>query len=222
MTVLGVVTIGQSPRSDMVPEMMRWLPSSVEVRERGALDGLSSADLTTLAPKPADETLTTRLRDGSSVVIGRAGILPRLQAAIDILEAGGADVVLIVCTGEFPAFRHSRPLLSAGPLLAAGLSALAGDSLVGVICPLAEQEQQSYEKFAHLDQKIKVAWATPYQPGVTELEKAATELAAEGAQLLVLDCMGYTEEHRQAAAAASGLPVILSRSLVARLTAELT
>jgi protein AroM len=206
----------------MVPEMRQWLPPSVEVRERGALDGLSATDLAALAPEPGDETLTTRLRDGSSVVIGRAGILPRLQAAIDILEAGGADVVLIVCTGEFPAFRHSRPLLLAGPLMSAGLSALAGDSLVGVVCPLAEQEQQSYEKFEHLDQKIKVAWATPYQPGVTELEKAARELAAGGAQLLVLDCMGYTQVHRQAAADASGLPVVLSRSVVARLTAELT
>ncbi len=222
MTVLGVVTIGQSPRSDMVPEMLQWLPSSVEVRERGALDGLSAADLTALAPEPGDETLTTRLRDGSSVVIGRAGILPRLQNAIDILESGGADVVLIVCTGDFPPFRHSRPLLLAGPLLTAGLSALAGDALVGVVCPLEEQEQQSYEKFEHLEQKIKVAWATPYQPGLTELENAARSLAAEGAQLLVLDCMGYTQEHRQAAATASGLPVVLSRSVVARLTAELT
>ena len=97
-----------------------------------------------------------------------------------------------------------------------------GDALVGVVCPLAEQEQQSYEKFAHLDQKIKVAWATPYQAGMAELETAARELAAEGAQLLVLDCMGYTQEHRQAAAKASGLPVVLSRSVVARLTAELT
>ncbi|MFF0270938.1 AroM family protein [Kribbella sp. NPDC004536] len=218
MTVLGVVTIGQSPRSDMFPELLQWLPSSVEVRQRGALDGLSTADIAALAPAPDDETLTTRLRDGSSVVIGRAGILSRLQAAIDILEAGGADVVLVVCTGEFPAFRHSRPLLLAGPLLTAGLTAIAGDSLVGVVCPLAEQEQQTYEKFP---QHIKVAWATPYQPGLTELETAAQKLAAEGVQLLVLDCMGYTQAHREAAAAASGLPVVLARSVVARLTAEL-
>jgi protein AroM len=220
MTTLGIVTIGQSPRSDMVPEMINWLPA-VEIRERGALDGLTAADLKTLAPEPGDETLTTRLRDGSSAVIGRAGILPRMQAQIDILEAGGADAVLIVCTGEFPAFRHSRPLLLAGPLLTAGLSAIAGDSVIGVICPLAEQEQQSYEKFAHLEQKVKVAWATPYQPGVAAIEDAARSLADDGAEILVLDCMGYTQAHREAAAAAANRPVVLSRSVVARLTAEL-
>jgi protein AroM len=220
MTVLGVVTIGQSPRSDMVPEMINWLPS-VEVRERGALDDLSAAQIQALAPAPGDETLTTRLSDGSSVVIGRAGILPGLQAQIDILEAGGADAVLIVCTGDFPAFRHSRPLLLAGPLLTAGLSAIAGDAVIGVICPLAEQEQQSYEKFAHLEQKVKVAWATPYQPGVAAIEDAARGLAGDGAEILVLDCMGYTQAHREAAAAAANRPVVLSRSVVARLTAEL-
>jgi protein AroM len=220
MSILGVVTIGQSPRSDMVPELINWLPS-VEVRERGALDDLSPAQIEALAPTPGDETLTTRLRDGSSVVIGRAGILPRLQAQIDILEAGGADAVLIVCTGEFPGFRHSRPLLLAGPLMTAGLSAIAGDSVIGVICPLAEQEQQSYEKFAHLEQKVKVAWATPYQPGVAAIEEAARSLAADGAEILVLDCMGYTQAHREAAVAAANRPVVLSRSVVARLTAEL-
>jgi protein AroM len=222
VTVLGVVTIGQSPRTDMFPELLQWLPPAVEVRQRGALDDLGTADLAGLAPSPGDETLTTRLRDGSSVVIGRAGVLPRVQAAVDVLEAEGADVVLLVCTGEFPPFRHSRPLLLAGPLLTAGLSALAGDSAAGVICPLAEQEQQTHEKFVQLKQKIKVASATPYQPGVAELEHAARSLAAEGVQLLVLDCMGYTQQHREAAAAASGLPVVLSRSVVARLTAELT
>jgi protein AroM len=220
MSILGIVTIGQSPRSDMVPELIDWLPS-VEVRERGALDDLSPAQIEALAPAPGDETLTTRLRDGSSVVIGRAGILPRLQAQIDILEAGGADAVLIVCTGEFPGFRHSRPLLLAGPLMTAGLSAIAGDSVIGVICPLAEQEQQSYEKFAHLEQKVKVAWATPYQPRVAAIEEAARSLAADGAEILVLDCMGYTQAHREAAVAAANRPVVLSRSVVARLTAEL-
>jgi protein AroM len=33
--------------------------------------------------------------------------------------------------------------------------------------------------------------------------------------------MGYTERHRAQASQASGLPVILSRSIVARLAAEL-
>jgi len=220
MTVLGVVTIGQSPRVDMVPEMRDWLPP-VEIRELGALDGLDAGQIAALAPVAGDETLTTRLADGSAAVIGRKGILARLQTQIDKLEKGGADAVLVVCTGDFPAFHHTKPLLLAGPLLAAGLTAIAGDSVVGVICPLAEQEQMSYEKFAHFEQKVKVAWATPYGSDVTEIEAAARALADDGAEILVLDCMGYTQAHREAAAKASGRSVVLSRSVVARLAAEI-
>lgn len=220
MTVLGVVTIGQAPRVDLVPELRTWLPP-VEIRELGALDGLSTEELAALAPTPGDETLTTLLRDGSSVVIGREGILARLQAKIDTLEAEGVDAVLLVCTGEFPPFRHTKPLLLAGPLMTAGLAAIAGDSVVGVICPLPEQEQPSYEKFAHLEREVKVASATPYRAGSAEIESAARALAEDGAEILVLDCMGYTQAHREAAAKASGLPVVLSRSVVARLAAEI-
>ncbi len=32
MRILGIVTIGQSPRSDMVPEMINWLPRSLAAR----------------------------------------------------------------------------------------------------------------------------------------------------------------------------------------------
>jgi protein AroM len=33
-----------------------------------------------------------------------------------------------------------------------------------------------------------------------------------------MDCIGYTDRHRAAAARASGLPVLLSNDLVARVT----
>ena len=119
MTVLGVVTIGQSPRSDMVPEMP-MVADLVEVRERGALDGLSAADLKALAPEPGDETLTTRLRDGSSVVIGRAGILPRLQSAIDILEVGRSGRRTDRLHRRVPAVPPQPSVAAGGPLLTAG------------------------------------------------------------------------------------------------------
>ncbi len=38
---VGVVTIGQSPRTDVLPEMKLFWGGEVEVRECGALDDLS-------------------------------------------------------------------------------------------------------------------------------------------------------------------------------------
>ncbi len=62
------------------------------------------------------------------------------------------------------------------------------------------------------------AVASPYVEGDEGVAAAAGELLRAGANVLVLDCFGFTERHRRAAAAASGLPVLLSNELVARVT----
>jgi hypothetical protein len=40
--VVGLVTIGQSPRPDVVPDMVEIIGPGVEIREAGALDGLAA------------------------------------------------------------------------------------------------------------------------------------------------------------------------------------
>ena len=46
--VVGLVTIGQSPRPDIVPDMAAIIGPGVDIREAGALDGLSRADVEAL------------------------------------------------------------------------------------------------------------------------------------------------------------------------------
>ena len=64
------------------------------------------------------------------VAFGRDLILERLQGCISGLESDGADAVLLLCTGTFPAFDHDRPLLSAHSLL---LGAVAADVLAEAV-----------------------------------------------------------------------------------------
>lgn len=59
--VVGTVTIGQTPRTDVIPELSAIL-GDVTVREAGALDGLSRAEIAGLAPQRGDYVLVTRLR----------------------------------------------------------------------------------------------------------------------------------------------------------------
>jgi len=54
--------------------------------------------------------------------------------------------------------------------------------------------------------------------GIVNTRKAARELQRAGADALLMDCIGYTDRHRAAAARATGLPVMLSSDLVARVT----
>ncbi len=215
---VGLLTIGQSPRVDMVPEMLAWLDGAQPL-ERGALDGLTAAQVAAMRPQEGDHTLVTRLRDGSSAVIGKSHILPRMQEAIDELEAAGAEVSILLCTGEFPAFRHSKPLLPADQLLVHGVKALAQGARVGLICPLAEQEQDVRRKWSDLTEDLQVAVGSPYG----ELEailQAARRLAAGKVEFIVLDCMGFTQAMKQRVRQEVQIPVLLARSVVARLAAE--
>ena len=109
MTKVGLITVGQSPRSDVVPDMAAILGGDVEIVEAGALDGLTREQITRLAPEGDDEILVTRLADGSSVFVGKSKVIPRIEAQIAALEDRGVTLNVLLCTGEFPQLAARRP-----------------------------------------------------------------------------------------------------------------
>jgi protein AroM len=216
---VGLITIGQAPRVDMVPEMETWL-GPVRTIERGALDEMTPDGIATLRPTPDDYALITRLSDGSSTTIAERHILPRIQSAIADLEAAGAEAVVLLCTGEFPPFDHVRPLLTAQRLIVDGVRAIAGGSRVGVVCPLPEQERLTRDKWSDLSNELYVASGSPYDEDTNDLRRAARHLGEIEVDYVVLDCMGYTQKMKYLVRKEAGAPVLLARSVVARLAAE--
>lgn len=220
---LGVITIGQTPRTDLTPEIEQLLPG-ISIVERGALDGLSASEIAQLAPAPGAHVMTTRLRDGSAAVIGHGPLVARVQEAILDLQQE-ADVILLACTGEFPAFVHDKPLIEPDHVVAHTLAALASRSRrVGILCPLDDQQDVARAKYGALlpdSVAISTAVATPYSDEQAPLTAAAEQLRRDGAEIIVLDCMGYTAQMRSQVIEASGLPVLLARSVASRIAAEL-
>lgn len=221
-TRLGVVTIGQTPRVDLTPELAPFLPG-VTLVERGVLDGCTAQEIASFAPAPGDHVLTTRLCDGGSAVIGEAAVLHRLPGLVADLEQE-VDAVLLACTGTFPALVHTKPLFVPDRIITHAVAAFAGDGgTVGVIAPLDEQRQDTTRKFARVlgaDTRVTVAVSSPYTDDEPTLRAAAARLADDGAEVIALDCFGYTAAMRDAVARASGLPVVVARSVAARLAAE--
>ena len=62
---IGAVTIGQSPRVDVTPDIMPIFGDEVELLQMGALDGLSKEDIAAMVPREGDYILVSRLNDGS-------------------------------------------------------------------------------------------------------------------------------------------------------------
>jgi protein AroM len=223
---LGVVTIGQTPRTDLTPELARWLPG-VELVERGVLDGMDGHALAAMAPADGDHVLTTRLIGGGSIEIGERQVQERLPGVLAALE-DEVDAVLLACTGPFDALPHAKPLFVPDALIALGTAALAtavggaDGARVGVVCPLPAQQGFTVAKFAPrlAGQRVLTAPSSPYTGTDATLADAGRTLLDGGAELIALDCIGYTERMREVVAAATGLPVVLARSVAARLAAE--
>ncbi|WP_016905925.1 AroM family protein [Streptomyces xiaopingdaonensis] len=224
---LGLVTIGQAPRTDLAGDVAPLL-GAVRVREHGALDGdvfdgeEGARTRARLAPAPDEPPLVSRLRDGGSVVLGHEALAPRMRDAVARCEEDGAGATLLLCTGNFPPIPATRPVLYAEPLVQRGVRAVVGDAEVGVVCPLPEQADDVTRRWAALlPGRVHAAAADPYAPDAGEqVARAASHLAAGGARWLVLDCIGYTEPMRRTAARAAGRPALLARALAVRLAAE--
>jgi len=217
---LGAITIGQSPRVDVVPELLEILGPSVEIVQGGALDGLSASQVAELAPRQGDYVLVTRLRDGTSVQVAEHHLLPRLQEQVDRVVAAGAEIVALLCTGEFPGFRCPRLVIEPQIVLHHFTAAVARGRRLGVVVPAPEQVDQGMLRWQRVAGEVRVEAGSPYAD-ISQLERAAEALRAWEAEIVVLDCIGFTGAMKARAAAIVGVPVVLPRSVLARTLAEL-
>ena len=62
MKKIGLITLGQSPRTDILSEMTRILGSGYEMVEAGALDGHTLKEIKKLEIGPEGTLLMTRMR----------------------------------------------------------------------------------------------------------------------------------------------------------------
>lgn len=219
---LGAVTIGQSPRVDVTSDLAPLLPN-VELLERGALDDLTDTELAALARRPAGAILATRLRDGRQIVVGEDDVAPRVQAALDDLVREGAAATLLLCTGDFPPLRCSVPLLLPDRILQGVVRAVFPGGTLGVITPHEAQRASQAERWTRaVEARVRVEVTTPYQPDPQPgLRVAARRLREAGVAMVVMDCLGYGTAMRAAVRAELDTPVLLARTVLGRVAAEM-
>ena len=140
----------------------------------------------------------------------------RLADLLARIGADGTDLCVLLCTGDFPDIRCRVPLITPSKLIDGLLSALAGpDTRLGVIVPLARQADQ-FDTYRNLGRPATVTHATPYdaaQGAGDRFDQAADRLADH--DLILMNCMGYSEAQRQRVARRTGKPVLLPRRMLA-------
>jgi len=217
---VGAITIGQTPRDEIVGEMEKVLGGGVRIVQAGALDGLARGEIDALAPAPGDDdALITHLRDGATVLVAKRRIVPRLQAWLDRL-AGDADAFAILCAGAFPPFTSARPVLLPERCLAAVVDAAFDGGRLGVLVPIPHQLESSTRRWSRVDPRVLVTVASPYDDPA-RLIAASEELRRGGVSLVVMECQGFTSAMKSVVRDITGAPALLPASVLARFLAEL-
>jgi protein AroM len=220
--LLATLTIGQAPRQDVIPIIDRYVPASVGRRHRGVLDGLTPAEIDRrYRPEPGEAALITRLDDGTPVELSRRRMRDGVAASLAALEEEGSDVILLLCTGTFDGLGCKNSWLVEPDHIIPGMVAgLVERRQLGILVPITGQIESESGKWHGLARPPLFAAASPYDAATERVAAAGAALKEQGAEAILLDCIGFTERHR-AALKGLGLPVILSNAVVAKAVGEL-
>ena len=215
MAFLPVFVIGQTPRLDLEAEIAAAAPG-LKIAMRGALDGLSRAEIADVRPRDGHDTLFSMLPSGEGVAISKAAVTARMRGMLE--ETQGP--VLLACTGTFKGLPERPDLIQPSAVLNGMAEALLPQGRLGLFVPLAEQAAGLGESRARSGLSITVVALRPYADAATR-EAAMAEMAAQKPDLVLLDCISYTRRDKAAAVAALSCPVLLSAAVAARAVASL-
>src|SRR5260370_4219304 len=98
---MGVVVIGQSPRPSVVDEIAAMLSPGLEIDLRGALDGMTRAEIDAIPPSDGHGALFTLLPNGDSATISKKAVEARAAIQIEKFAREGVRVTMLACTGKF-------------------------------------------------------------------------------------------------------------------------
>ena len=220
MKKIGMLTIGQSPRDDIVPAMVETLGDGFEIMEAGALDDLTFEDISRIEFGPDDGLLVSRMRDGTEIKITKRLILPLMQERIQELEERGARLIVLMCTGEFPQFDSKGLVITPQEILQGVLKGALKKGKLGVVYPAQEQIHGAEARFKREGVEIYADHLSPYE-GESELNSLADRLAEQDLDLVLLNCFGFSSKVKEAVASKTGKPVIQPNALIARVLKEL-
>ena len=205
----------------MTDDLRHLLADNIDLVEYGALDQFSSDQvMSLLKPKPGNELLVTRMRDSTVVNLDGSQVPQLVQTCINLAEAEGVDGVVVLCTGTFQELNSTLPMVIPQPLFHEVVRQLARGKKAGVIAPDQTQVEQLKRWWQSSGVNVEVVSASPYED-MEGVSSAALELLSRDVSLICLDCMGYSIEMKHVVAQLTGKPVILPRSLVARVANEL-
>ena len=218
---VGTLTIGQSPRIDIIPGIRDVLGPSVEIVEKGALDGLDLEQVKKFYPRPNDYILVTRMRDGTEVKIAEEYLTERMKRCISEFQAEPVEIIILLCTGEFPEIESKKILLRPDRIMLHMVQSLLDTGRLGVIVPSPDQIPALKRRWEKTHLEVVAEAVSPYTGTYEEFKEKANKIKTSDVDLVVLDCIGFSQETRALFREIIKKPVLLPMTLIGRVAREM-
>lgn len=220
MKKIGMLTIGQTPRNDLIPGLMDILGPGYEVIEAGALDNQSMDDVKGIDMNPEHYILVSRMRDGTEVKITKKFVVPKMQGQLDKLEDQGVRLTVVMCTGKFPQFRSRGLVVTPSEVLKGVIEGSLKEGKLAVVYPTEEQILYAEKDFGREGVEVYADSVSPYEDD--DVQGLLDRLAKEEPDLVFLNCFGFPYSIKKQVQEATGKPTIHSSALIARVIKELS
>ncbi|MCU6669094.1 AroM family protein [Enterobacteriaceae bacterium H4N4] len=219
---LAILTIGVVPVSEVLPLLTEHV-SEQQITHHSLLSQLSRDEvMEDYAPEPGDVLLPTLLSDGGLANVSLRKIERALQSVIEVLDNQGYDVILLMSTANITGLVARKAiLLEPMRIIPPLVGSIVDSHQVGVIVPIPELLENQSQKWQGLVNAPLLAVANPIWDSEAKLIDAGRDLLDRGADVLMLDCLGFHQRHRDLLQKTLDVPVLLSNVLVARLASEL-
>ncbi len=194
---LAILTIGIVPLQEVLPLLTEYIDEK-NISHHSLLGNLSRERvMAEYAPQAGEETILTLLNDNQLAQVSRRKIERDLQSVVEVLDSQGYDVILLMSTAAIRGMtvRNTiflEPLRILPPLV----SSIVEGHQVGVIVPVEELLEAQAQKWQILQKPPLFSLGDPVHDSEQKIIEAGKELLANGADVIMLDCLGFNQRHR--------------------------
>jgi|OSPMetMinimDraft_2_1075162.scaffolds.fasta_scaffold00626_3 protein AroM len=223
MINIGLITIGQSPRYDIILDFKENLPNNIYFDETGLLDNFSEDFIIhNLSPNKNETLYVTRLRNGKEVYVSKEKLINLLQNKIEEFQFKNLNVIVILCSGEFPEFESNIFLIYPDKIMKNILTSFDFSKLA-VLIPSDQQINYAKERWKRYANDVIIFDISPYTSHDENFVYIGKKLQNEGIECVVMDCIGYTLKQKYIIRKVMGetIPIINTRSIIINVIKEL-
>ncbi|HHD7473516.1 TPA: AroM family protein [Klebsiella oxytoca] len=219
---MAILTIGVVPVAEMLPLLTEHIRED-QINHISLLGKMAREEvMRDYCVEPGDEALLTLLNDNQIAQVSRQKVERDLHSVIAMLDKQNYDLILLMSTHPFSGFKANNAiLLEPQRIIPPLVASIVDGHQVGVIVPVEEMLPLQRDKWQVLTHTPFYAICSPVNGSKEQLLAAGRELIEQGADVLILDCLCYHQQHRDILQKALDIPVLLSNILISRLAAEL-